>query len=265
MKKFVFAGVLILLLFCSCKDEETDYAELIVGKWGNTLVNYEPILTDASFICEYRSDMVQLYANGFKLDDINKTWMENDNYEYDVEDKNIIIDGTDVLDHSYHMEFEILLIDENYLTYSVKKFFIDDVDYPDSNIYTCKKVKNDYSEQFTGVWYGKCTTAGTSDTKFHYWEYFADGSFNYYYLDDAEKWIKKSDNEGGYFLYGTLLATNYTNDLVSGGNGKAYECWNIEINGNNMTWTGLRENNHVVTYQMVRVESAPTVSGQFIM
>ena len=95
------------------------------------------------------------------------------------------------------------------------------------------------------------------DTKYHYWEYFPDGSFNYYYQDGEDRWIRKSDNEGGYFLYGNLLVTNYTNDILSGGTGKAFECWNFKVSGEKMTWTGLRDGNTTTTYQMVKVGSAP--------
>jgi len=259
MKKLMIAGLLFSIFFTGCKDEEKNYPELILGTWVNTHVNDEPILTDASFVSDFRSNLVEMYAAGVIMDDNNKTWSENENYSYKIEGNTIIIDGTDILENNYHMEFEILLLNESYLKYSVRKFTVNNVEYPDSKIYTNKNITTDYSEKFIGVWYGKCTTAGTSDTKFHYWEYFADGRFNYYYQNEAGSWIKKSDNDGGYFLYENLLATNYTNDLISGGTGKAYECWNFEIEGNNMTWTGLRGNNHLVTYQMAKVQSAPVV------
>ncbi len=53
------------------------------------------------------------------------------------------------------------------------------------------------------------------------------------------------------------MATNYSNDLLSGETGKAFECWNITINDNKMFWEGLRENNHIATFEMIRVDSPP--------
>lgn len=257
---------IVVLLFLSiipvaCSEDETPVEAVItrnlIGKWVNTEVNNEAILTDAAYISEFRIDYVEMYAVGFQLDDSNKTWMENSSYTYSVRDKNIIIDGTDVLNKKYHMVFNVINLDENTFTYSISAFTIDGVDYPNTNTYTCKKITDDYSSKFVGVWYGKCTSGNNNDTAYHYWEYFSDGTFNYYYQDSTNKWIKKTDNEGGYYLYGNLFVSNYTNDLNSGGTGKAYECWNFSINGDTMTWTGLRENNKTVTYEMTRFDNPP--------
>lgn len=260
MKNLMFAVLVLTALFYGCKNENEEYSELIIGKWVNTHVNDEPIQTNSSFVSEFRTDLVEMYATGIVLDQNNKTWSENENYKYRIEGKKIIIDGTDVLEDEYHMEFEIISLDENYFKYSITKFLINGVEYPNENTYTDKKVKNNHKPKFVGVWYGKCITEGTLDTKYHYWEYFTDGSYNYYYQNELDSWIKKSDNDGGYYLYDNLFASNFTNDLVSGGKGKSFECWTFEIIGNNMTWIGLRESGKVITYQMTKVSAPPVVN-----
>jgi len=256
----VFTSLVVLMvLFSGCKkDDKPNYSELILGMWVNTHVNNEAILTDASYSMEFKSDHTENYAIGFQLDETNKAWQENDHYTYNVVGDLIVIDGVDILDKAYHMEFKILTLDQSTLKYSIQAFSIDGITIPISNIFTCKRIVDDLSADFTGVWYGKCTSDNTTDTKFHYWEYFSDGSYNYYYLDENNNWIKKSDNEGRYFLYGNLFASNYSNDLISGGTGLAYECWNFNIVGNIMTWSGLRENDIIVTYEMEKVDEAPT-------
>lgn len=120
-----------------------------------------------------------------------------------------------------------------------------------------EKVTNDNSAAFTGVWYGRCTTEGAADSTYHYWEYLADGRYYYYYQDEHNNWIKKADNQGRYYLYGTFMASNYSNDLLTGGTGQVFECWNVAIDGNNMEWTGLRANNITLTYVMDKVQSPP--------
>lgn len=261
MKKLLLAGILISLIFWACNNDKTDYAGMLIGTWVNTQVDYKPILTDASYICEFRSDMVELYAFGAQLDIFNKSWVENDHYTYSVRGKTITIEGTDVLGKFYHLEIVIITMTQDSFSTSVKKFTVDGVDRPNTKIYTYQRITTDYRNQITGVWYGRCTTPGSPDTKYHYWEYFADGRFNYYYQDGLGDWIRKSDNEGGYFLYGNLLATNYTNDMLSKGLGKAYECWNFKISGDNMIWTGLRDANKTATYQMKKVARAPDVTN----
>lgn len=258
MKKLTLICMLVSLLLSGCKkDEKIDYFSLIAGRWVNTLVDNQPILTDASFTFEFRSDHEQSYATGFILDENNKTWIDNANYTYSVSDNKIIIDGSNQQGNVFHMEFAIIYVDGQTLRYSVSKFMIDNVAYPDPKTYTHQKVTSYLRNQFIGTWYGKSTTPGTADTSYHYWSYFSEGNYNYYYRDNLGKWINKPDNEGKYFLYGNFLASNYTNDLLSGGTGKAFECWNISIKGDTMLWSGLRTFGQTTSYKMGKVAGPP--------
>jgi hypothetical protein len=257
MKKIFYTGLMILALLSGCKEDEPDYAELIVGKWLYTHVNGQPALTNESSYCEYRADGSEVYATGFQLDENNKTWIESDHFSYQVTGNILSIEGTDANGKQNEIEIEIESIDENQTTQTTRKYLIDNTNYPDANTYTYKLITSDFSNQFVGCWYGKCTTPGTSDTSYHYWEYFSDGTYNYYFQDDQGLWIKKSDNEGLYFLYGNLFVSNYSNDLVTGGKGKTFECWNFNIDGNNMTWSALRNNNLTESYQMTKVTNPP--------
>jgi hypothetical protein len=257
MKKLLLAIMLFSMLYSCKKEEETDYASLIIGKWVNTHVNDVAVLTDGIFAFEYKTNKGQNYASGYTLDENNKTWLESNNFTYSVAGKKIIIDGPDQLGSIFHMEFEIISTDKETLKYSVTKFEIDNIEYPDTKIYTNKKVTVDLKNQFVGTWYGKSTTSGSTDNSFHYWDYFADGTYDYYYQDGSGNWINKPDNEGRYYLYGDLLASTYTNDLLSGGTGKAYECWTIRLEGNKMYWTGLRENGLITSFEMEKVAAPP--------
>jgi|GEM_PF-962449 len=258
MKNTMFAGILIALFFSSCQQNETDYAALLYGTWVNTMVDGDSILTDASYVLEFKLDQTELYASGFQLNDSNKTWLENTSYTYSVDDNIITIDGVDVLDKEYHMEFVIQSLDNDNLTYTVRQFLIDGVTCQDSKTYTCKRAENNDWDLFEGIWYGHCTTIGTTDTLYHYWKYNADSTYLYYYQNTNSEWVCKSDNEGRYFLYGDLFVSNYSNDLLSGGTGKAYECWSFVTDGLTMTWTGRRADG-IVTYSMEKVSDAPTV------
>lgn len=260
MKKSILTLMMILPLYWSCqKNDTTDYSTMLLGTWVNTIVDNQLIPTNTTFVMQLRSDKVELYANGNTVDKDNKTWIENDKYSYSVSANVITIDGVGALGGSFHMEFKIRSVDALTLCFSVSKFMIDNVEYPDPKIYTLKKVITDPGKQFVGTWYGKSTTPGSVDNNYHYWEYFADGHFNYYYQDVTGQWFKKLDNEGHYFLYGDFLATNFTNDLLTGGSGKAYECWNINILGNTMFWTGIRENNQLASFRMDRVQAPPAL------
>ncbi len=256
MNKPLLIITAIALMLFGCGDEENPFDYLIQGLWVNTHVNDQPVTTNEAFICDFRADLTQLYAIGLTLDEENKSWIENSAYTYKIIGKTIIIEGPDVFDNIFYLEFTILSLDEDALRYSVKIFKINGEEFPDPYIYTMTKVKTDLADNFVGTWYGRSTTGGASEA-YHYWDYFADGTFDYYFKDDEENWIKKPDNEGRYFLYGNLLASNYTNDLLSGETGKAYECWSISIVDNKMTWHGLRENGLIVTFEMDKVDNPP--------
>lgn len=258
MKNLTLAALLFALLFTGCKDE-IDYPELIVGKWMLVLVNGEPVLTDNMEICEYRADGIELYSSGFQLDQTNKTWLDRYPYTYSIDGNTITIEGTDSLDRLYHSVFEIKSIDNNTVTYTVLNYSLNGVEFMDTNVYTYRRVTTDYMEQLIGLWYGRYTTPVTTDSTYYYWEYLPSGMYNYYYQNDAMEWHKKTDVESTYFLYGTCLASAYTSGLEPGVGNKVYECWDIALDGDTMTWTGLRANNFTETYEMVKVSNPPAV------
>ena len=260
MKKLLLLVLFAAISVCSfgCKEnDDNEIPPLLIGKWINTQVNGIPIQTDNVFFMQLRNDQTQLFAKGFDLDTANREWMENSKYTYSSDGRVLSINGTDVLGKQYKMQFNILTLDNDQLIYAVKSFTIDGVPFTDTNTYTCKRITEDYSTQFVGVWYGKCISQGNPDTSYHYWEYFADGTYNYYYQNDADEWVKKTDNNGKYFLYGSVMASNYTNDLINGGTGKAYECWNFSIEDDKMTWGGIRKGNKSVIYRMQKVAAPP--------
>jgi hypothetical protein len=261
--KLLLSLALITLLVSSCtKNEVPNYVEPLQGTWINSLVNQQTVMTDETFVMEFKPGNIEMYAAGFQHDENNKSWHESTNYLYEIVGDRIIIIGIDVLGNATHIEFKIESLTNGTLTLTVPFFSVNGIVTPNNNTFTCIKVTEDYREEFTGIWYGRSTTAGYADSLFHYWEYFEDGTFNYYYQDDNEVWVKKSDNEGHYFLYGNLMASNYSHDLISGGSGLAFECWNFIINGNKMTWTGLRENHITITYEMERVSLPPATTNQ---
>ena len=262
MKKnsFLLSIVLMIILFAGCKKQENiDYSKLIQGTWMNTIVNGLEVLTDEIYVMEFKSDNTEMYAIGYQLDEDNKIWQENSSYTYSVKGDIVSITGNDLRGNTIQMKMKILSLSDDTLTFIVPIFSVNGELFPDDNVYTSNKIFDDYRNDFIGVWYGQCTTENNADQQYHYWEYFADGSFNYYYQDEENNWIKKSDNQGMYFLYGQLMVSNFSNDLLSGGTGLSYENWIFSIDGENMSWLGLRGDNEIVTYEMVKVASPPDV------
>jgi len=259
MRNLLFCSIFFVLILAGCsKDEGCDYSQLLIGTWINSQVDAKPVLTDKVFTMQFREDGVEVYSTGYELDASNKRWIENDKFTYKVDGKSIIIEGQGAVSGLFYMEFEIVSVDAENLIYRVPVFKIDNVVYPDSKLYSMKRVRVDLRAKCLGTWYGRSTSPDNVDG-FHYWSYFPDGSFSYFYKDDLGHWVSKVDNNGGYFLYGNFLASNYSNDLLSGAVGLAYECWNVDIVGATMFWSGLRANNVTASFRMDRVSTPPVL------
>jgi len=259
MRNLIFGFVLCVAILTGCsKDDECDYSELLVGTWINTQVDAQSVLTDNVFVMQLREDGVEVYSSGYQIDANNRRWIENDDFRYEVKGKSIIIQGPGAVSGQFYMEFEIVSLDAENLIYRIPVFKIDNVSYPDSKLYSMKRVREDHRAKFIGTWYGRSTSPDNTDG-FHYWRYLPDGNFSYYYKDNLDHWVTKQDNNGKYFLYGDFFASNYSNDLLSGSVGLAYECWNIDLVGTTMFWNGLRANNVTTSFRMDRVSAPPVL------
>jgi len=230
MKLFtLFLNLLIvLLLFVCCENDANKYTDLLAGTWVNTKVDDVQVETDAAFVSDFREKNVEMYAVGIYNDPHNKSWVENTDYVYIVEDNKVIINGHDVSGNRFHLIFNIISLNKDVFKYSVERFSINDVDYPDNSIYTLEKVNSDLKSRIKGIWHET-----SSNTIF---EFLDNGKYLFYVKDENNNWKLKSDNDGSFFTYGNFLATNYKNDIYTGVLGNTYMCWLIEIDDSTMRW-----------------------------
>jgi hypothetical protein len=205
------------------------------------------------------TDVEVYYSEGIVIDSANKKWIDRLSYDYVLSDDRLMITGTDFQNFAIALEFGIISIDDAEMVCRLNLFTRNGVEIPDNRIYRFKKATQKLDDDILGTWYGKATHAGTTDTDYHYWNYLPDGTYEYYYREDPDssQWIKKNDNEGRYYVYDNLLATNWSNDIFTGLPGLDYECWEIVIAGDTMQWTGYRLNGQVTSYEMERVPGPP--------
>lgn len=247
----------VSLLFACTKEDDPSTRDLLQGVWVNTTINDSLVPTDEKFVIEFVED-TQYFSAGVIFDTDNKKWFDRMPKEFSLVDDRILISGTNEQGNAIELELEIISIDQEAMVYQVNRFVIDGMEIPDSGIYAFKKASRKFNDAIVGTWFGKSSYAGSSDTDFHYWDYLADGTYVYYYRENpAAPWIKKIDNEGRYYVYDDLLATNWSNDLQSGVKGLAYECWEIDISGKTMKWTGHRHNGQITSYEMEKVAGPP--------
>lgn len=110
------------------------------------------------------------------------------------------------------------------------------------------KVKADYSEAILGLWVCTGITGGeTYNDPNARLEFLADGTYRYYRQEEGGQWKAVHSREyEDYFVDGTLVATCWKNQ----GEAEQREWWEIaSINGDDMVWTALRQNDDGTTFQ----------------
>lgn len=242
------------LFSCSDKDSNDIDMSLLLGQWKMVAVNGDSVLTDSAWIMQfYDSPAVEMFASSVSLSANNEKWIECSEYTYKVDGSTLEISGTDALGKEILSRIKILDVDANSFRYETLLYEYDGADMHDTNVYSMERVSSQLP--VVGLWKGHETSADYVGADY-YWQYFENGKFDYYYYDSsAGSYVLKTDNNGEYFLYGDFLALNYNNDGNTGVEGQFFECWNIKIEGDTMTWSGLRENGVVKSFRMERCSS----------
>lgn len=249
--KITFISSLFLAtVLTSCSNKFASYPEDIVGTWVCIAVDGEEVETDLLFTYTFDSQKKCVLGESLQVEN-GATWAVY-KYDYWVEKGVLHEERSD--ESGYHRTKSDISFNGDLMYYKTYYFESAGEIIDDSHTYTLKRVKNDLSSLLIGMWGGRETTPGVTSQYDTYWEYLADGTYNYYYYDtDQEKYVKKEDNEGKYYLYGDFFVSVYTNDLLSGGTGPAYECWFIDTDGSKMTWKGLRSNGKTTSFSMTKV------------
>lgn len=252
MKRSLFILLALLALVSCNKENEKDYAQLAIGKWICTQIDGKDIITNKMFYMELKKDGEQLYAQSYAINDgVNgqAQWMESDDYTYTIINNIITVTGKNPLDLSTRLVTEIQSVDETNLSYKVKSLTIDGTAIEDNSVYSFKKVNNQDASLMEGIW------CGSSFDEKHYWQYYKDGSFDYYCYDSITgKYLPKEDNNGQYFVYGDFMASNFTNNYDSQEKGTFNECWNFSIDEDTIHFRATRATDTELTaYDVTRV------------
>ena len=246
-------------VFTSCKKDENNSLKLeekIIGKWMIADQDGQPALTNKKKVYTIVSaTKAYLSASLNTRPEIGAHW--NKELETDV-----FIDGNKVSFTSYpdeHTtvveEYTVTSITANEFTANRKITFTVNGAVVDSDEETFRftKVTADYSADIIGTWQGHCTSTGSvfDDGQEHRWQYNADGNF-VYYVKDGDNWVPSANTLNQYFVDGNLLCTRWVD------NGEEHrEWWEITIDGSQMHWTALREDENgqrfTATFEMSKV------------
>ena len=266
MKKIlmVLAATLICgaCLFTSCKKDEEEtpanlnVAEKIIGKWIRSDVDGQPALTNEKMVITFVSTTKGYLSAALNFRPEAPTLWANQKEVAVAIDGNMVTVTNHQDEHTTAVEeYTVTAINDNEFTANHKVTMTVDgtVVMTDERTMRYTKVTADYSAAILGTWQGHCTSAGSvfDDGQEHRWQYNADGNF-VYYVKDGDNWVPSANTLNQYFVDGNLLCTRWVD------NGEEHrEWWEITIDGSQMHWTALREDENgqrfTATFEMSKV------------
>ena len=261
----MLAAILICgaTLFASCTNEDNpatpieNLSEKIIGKWMTTDKNRQPMLTNEKRVVTFVSATKAYMSASFTHIPVSTQWLDQIEADVVISDNKVTLtmhpeERVTVVD-----EYTVLAIDATGFTANLKvtTTLNGELSYEHESIIRLTKVTADYRTAIVGTWQGHCTSEGSEfdDGQEHRWEYKADGTY-VYYVKDGDNWVPYEGNTlNEYFVDGNLLCTRWI-DLGQ----ENREWWEINIDGDKMNWTALRQKEDgttfTATFEMTKVE-----------
>ena len=238
-------------LFTSCKkDEDLKIEEKIIGKWILAESNGKPTLTNNKYVITFASPTKgYLSASLGAYTEFSAFW--GDRQEVDVAITGNKVKNTIVINEHLTVidDMTITNITDTDTWGDLKiSWMVDGTEAKtvEESIRTVK-VTDDYSQAVLGTWECLEITGGeTNNDDNARLEFLADGTYNFYRLNDTGVWTLVPRERNEFFVDGILLCTRWQ----AAGEEKSYEWWEIaSVAGSQMQWTALRQNADGTTFQ----------------
>ena len=239
------------------KKIDLNIPEKILGKWMYADTDGQPTLTNKKAIYTFVSDTKALMSASLNshpeagtqwIDQLeadvvisgNKMTLVNHPDKQTTMVEEFII--TDINDSEFNANRKITITADGAVVISVEQ------------VVRFTKVISDYRADIIGTWEGRCTSEGSvfDDGQEHRWQYKADGTY-VYYVKDGNDWVPSENTLNEYFVDGTLLCTRWVDNEQEN-----REWWEINIDGDKMNWTALRQKEDgttfTATFEMTKVQ-----------
>ena len=211
-------------------------AEKILGKWISVEYSDEPPITNDKVILNFVSPtkclVTMVLSENEELGGLAKDMELDVAINGDV----VTLSGQETETISAIFEMQILSITDNDAWANVKttinvngELFHDE--YTGHNV----RITTDYSADIIGMWEGDYWNDDFTRCRF---EYKDDGTYNFYYLDEASgEWKQSEDDFSYYSIQGGALYMYYKNTGLPA----IPSCWDVTFPGNGvMKWKALR-------------------------
>jgi hypothetical protein len=240
------------------KKIDLNVAEKILGKWMTAEIDGNPALTDEKSVFTFVST-TKAFACASKntFSESNRRWSVNREYDVEINGNNVKLTSHSSGSSTLIKEFAITSINDTEIVCRYKHTTVRDGQITSAGseqIRRYTKIIPDFRTAIVGTWQGRCTSEGSvfDDGQEHRWQYKADGTY-VYYVKDGDNWVPSENTLNEYFVDGTLLCTRWI-DLGQ----ENREWWEINIDGDKMNWTALRQKEDgttfTATFEMKKVE-----------
>ena len=268
MKKImnlVLAAILICgaTTFTSCTNEDNpvtpdlNVAEKILGKWVPADKDGQPMISDKKMVITFASTTKAYMSESLNSrPEAGAIWNEKMETAVSIVGNKVTVTFHRNEHHTGVHEYIITEINDNEFTanHKVTSTVDGNVVHIIEDVVRYTKVTADFREAIVGTWEGRCTSENSvfDDGQEHRWEYKADGTY-VYYVKDGDNWVPyEGTTLSEYFVDGTLLCTRWIDQ------GQEYrEWWEINIDGDKMNWTALRQkedgSTFTATFEMTKV------------
>ena len=239
------------------KKIDLNIPEKIIGKWIISDKDGLPMPTNRTNVFTFVSaTKAYMSASLNARPELNPEWM--DNIEANVTINGNLMTLTLYADEHNTSVHEFIVTDINATEFTANHKVTVTVDgnvmFVDEDVIRLTKVTADYRADIIGTWEGHCTSEGSvfDDGQEHRWQYKADGTY-VYYVKDGDNWVPSENTLNEYFVDGSLLCMRWIDNEQDN-----REWWEINIDGDKMNWTALRQkedgSTFTATFEMKKVE-----------
>ena len=238
------------------KKIDLNVAEKILGKWINTERNGQPMISDKKMVITFASTTKAYMSESLNSrPEAGAIWNEKMETAVSIVGNKVTVTFHRNEHHTGVHEYIITEINDNEFTanHKVTSTVDGNVVHIIEDVVRYTKVTADFREAIVGTWQGHCTSENSAfdDGQEHRWEYKADGTY-VYYVKDGDNWVPGDNTLNEYFVDGNLLCTRWIDNGVEN-----REWWEINIDGDKMNWTALRQkedgSTFTATFEMKKV------------
>ena len=233
-------------------------SEKIIGKWVPADKDGQPMISDKKMVITFASTTKAYMSESLNSrPEAGAIWNEKMETAVSIVGNKVTVTFHRNEHHTGVHEYIITEINDNEFTanHKVTSTVDGNVVHIIEDVVRYTKVTADFREAIVGTWEGRCTSENSvfDDGQEHRWQYNADGTY-VYYVKDGDNWVPyEGTTLSEYFVDGNLLCTRWIDNGVEN-----REWWEINIDGDKMNWTALRQkedgSTFTATFEMKKVQ-----------